>query len=97
VKQRLFDCFPDVKPRVYYDNTNPSFEKVVKEWLSTGDLVLATNLAGRGTDFQTEPDLEANGGLHVLITFLPQNARIHWQNYGRAARQGKAVSHRSLV
>ena len=38
-----------------------------------GDIIIATNLAGRGTDFKTNSQLEAKGGLHVILTFSPEN------------------------
>jgi preprotein translocase subunit SecA len=36
-------------------------------------VVTATNLAGRGTDLKISNNVEQNGGLHVIITFLPRN------------------------
>lgn len=53
-----------------------------------GDVVIATNLAGRGTDIQTD-DIEQWGGMHVIVTFMPQNQRVEDQAFGRTARQGK--------
>ncbi|MEM7382777.1 MAG: DEAD/DEAH box helicase [Bacteroidota bacterium] len=60
-----------------------------KTRVSAGEIILATNIAGRGTDLTTDPEVEANGGLHVCITFLPANSRVELQNAGRAARQGQ--------
>src|SRR6202012_2447203 len=44
--------------------------------------------AGRVWDIQIEPHVEAMGGLHVLMYESHGPARVDWQLYGRAGRQG---------
>ncbi|XP_059352795.1 uncharacterized protein LOC130698188 [Daphnia carinata] len=56
--------------------------------LDIGHVILATNLVGRGTDIKISNSLRANGGLHVCLTYLPENERISEQAMGRAARKG---------
>ncbi|MEL6152539.1 MAG: DEAD/DEAH box helicase, partial [Bacteroidota bacterium] len=57
--------------------------------MNAGDIVVATNIAGRGTDLKPSEMVEANGGLHVNITFLPASYRVELQNAGRTARKGQ--------
>jgi preprotein translocase subunit SecA len=41
--------------------------------LDIGHVIIATNLAGRGTDIKISKELTKNGGLHICLTYLPQN------------------------
>lgn len=61
---------------------------VVENKLKPGEIVITTNIAGRGTDFQLSKDIDKQGGLHVCLTFLPINSRVEEQNLGRTSRQG---------
>lgn len=70
-----------------YTMNNTDQEKNVEK-IYPGEVIVATNLAGRGTDIQTE-DIEETGGLHVILTFMPSNQRVEDQAFGRTARQGK--------
>ncbi|GMR38719.1 hypothetical protein PMAYCL1PPCAC_08914, partial [Pristionchus mayeri] len=56
--------------------------------LEPGRIILSTNLAGRGTDILVSDGLRNNGGLHVVIAFVPRNKRMEEQAMGRAARCG---------
>jgi preprotein translocase subunit SecA len=53
---------------------------------------LSTNIAGRGTDIKIDEQLRKNGGLHVIIGFMPSNSRVEMQARGRAGRNGAAGS-----
>lgn len=70
-----------------YTMNNMNQERQIEKVLP-GDIVIATNLAGRGTDIQTDA-VEQWGGMHVIVTFMPQNQRVQEQAFGRTARQGK--------
>ena len=52
-------------------------------------IILSTNLGGRGTDIQTTEEDEKNGGLHVILTYMPKNYRVLKQAFGRTSREGK--------
>ena len=54
----------------------------------TGSVMIATNMAGRGTDIPLSDDARRLGGLHVILTERHESARIDRQLQGRCARQG---------
>jgi len=62
-----------------------------------GSIVVATNMAGRGTDITLHETVAAAGGLHVISTQLNDSARIDHQLSGRCARQGDPGSHQMLL
>ena len=53
-----------------------------------GALTVATNMAGRGTDIQLQPQVITLGGLHVIGLEHYEEARLDRQLAGRAGRQG---------
>ena len=61
---------------------------IIKEAGKVGSLMIATNMAGRGTDIKLTAESRELGGLHVLATQRNSSARVDRQLAGRAARQG---------
>ena len=57
-----------------------------------GNITIATNMAGRGTDIKLGPGVADIGGLHVLGTERHEARRIDNQLRGRSGRQGDAGS-----
>ena len=57
-----------------------------------GNITIATNMAGRGTDIKLGPGVAKIGGLHILGTERHEARRIDNQLRGRSGRQGDAGS-----
>jgi preprotein translocase subunit SecA len=57
-----------------------------------GKVLIATNMAGRGTHIDISPRSEEAGGLHVIVVERNDSARIDRQLIGRSARQGQPGS-----
>jgi len=57
-----------------------------------GNVTIATNMAGRGTDIKLGPGVAQIGGLHIVGTERHEARRIDNQLRGRAGRQGDAGS-----
>ncbi|SMP76123.1 preprotein translocase subunit SecA [Neorhodopirellula lusitana] len=54
----------------------------------TGQITVATNLAGRGTDIHLDETVKQLGGLHVIVVQMHTLARVDRQLIGRGARCG---------
>ncbi|TWU41548.1 preprotein translocase subunit SecA [Novipirellula aureliae] len=59
-----------------------------------GQVTVATNMAGRGTDIALGDGVEEEGGLHVIVSEIHSAERIDRQLIGRAGRQGDRGSAR---
>ena len=62
-----------------------------------GNVTIATNMAGRGTDIVLGPGVAAIGGLHVVGTERHEARRIDNQLRGRCGRQGDPGSSRFFL
>jgi preprotein translocase subunit SecA len=62
-----------------------------------GCVTVATNMAGRGTDINLNPQVRKAGGLHVILTEFHETPRVDRQLYGRAGRQGDPGSCEAIV
>uniref|UniRef100_A0A087X602 Protein translocase subunit SecA n=1 Tax=Poecilia formosa TaxID=48698 RepID=A0A087X602_POEFO len=86
-----------VKNKMLYINNNRDNSVIFAKKLGSGDVIIATNLAGRGTDLQVSESVKHAGGLFVVQTFLPKNARVEAQAFGRTGRQGYPGSAQLIV
>lgn len=76
--------------KVYlYAHSNSKQLSSIKKKLGPGEVIIATNLAGRGTNIKVTDEGNASGGLLCLVTFLARNRRVELQAFGRTARGGK--------
>ena len=62
--------------------------QIVAEAGQPGNITVATNMAGRGTDIKLGRGVKELGGLHVIAAEPNESARIDRQLFGRGARQG---------
>ncbi len=62
--------------------------QVVAEAGLAGNVTIATNMAGRGTDIKLGPGVKEAGGLAILGTERHESRRVDRQLRGRAGRQG---------
>jgi len=63
--------------------------EIIAEAGKDGQVTIATNMAGRGTDIKLTAQAKKNGGLHVVVTDLHDSKRVDRQLIGRCARQGE--------
>jgi preprotein translocase subunit SecA len=62
--------------------------KIIAQAGQKGQVMLATNMAGRGTDILLGEGVRELGGLHIIGTERHESFRIDMQLRGRAGRQG---------
>jgi preprotein translocase subunit SecA len=71
--------------------------EIVAEAGKTGQVTIATNMAGRGTDIKLSPEVKAAGGLAIIGTERHESRRVDRQLRGRAGRQGDPGSSQFYV
>lgn len=62
--------------------------QIVQEAGMPGNVTIATNMAGRGTDIKLGPGVKEAGGLAIIGTEKHESRRVDRQLRGRAGRQG---------
>jgi preprotein translocase subunit SecA len=71
--------------------------EIVAQAGQRGQVTVATNMAGRGTDILLGPGVEELGGLHVIATERHDARRIDRQLFGRGGRRGDLGSYESFA
>lgn len=80
-----------------YTRNETQEARALDRTFDVGEVIVATNLAGRGTDIKLSDEVNVNGGMFVLLTFLPLNERVERQALGRTARKGKPGSAQMII
>ena len=62
--------------------------QIIQEAGMPGNITIATNMAGRGTDIKLGPGVKESGGLAIIGTEKHESRRVDRQLRGRAGRQG---------
>ena len=83
--------------QVLNDRQDKEEAEIVAGAGQTGEITIATNLAGRGTDIKLTTEVRDLGGLHVIVSECHESSRIDRQMIGRAGRQGDPGSAQIFV
>jgi len=86
-----------VPHRVLTAKQDAEEEELVSTAGRAGSVLIATNMAGRGTHIDLSDDARRAGGLHVVAVERNESVRIDRQLAGRCARQGQPGSVQSFV
>jgi preprotein translocase subunit SecA len=71
--------------------------KIIEIAGESGQITVATNMAGRGTDIKLSDAAREAGGLHVISCEKNISARIDRQLAGRCGRQGDPGSYEAIL
>jgi len=71
--------------------------EIIAQAGQAGQITIATNMAGRGTDIKLGPGVAEMGGLHVIASERHESGRVDRQLFGRAGRQGDPGSAQAFV
>ena len=91
LRRRGVEC--DVLNAKYHERE----AEIIKDAGQPGNVVIATNMAGRGVDIKLGEGVPGMGGLHIIGTERHESRRIDNQLRGRSGRQGDPGSTRFYV
>ena len=67
------------------DNVQDKFQK---KPVTIGNIIIATNKGGCGTDIHVDKQVNKDGGMHFILSYLSENVRVEEQAFDRTARNG---------
>ena len=86
-----------IKHRVLNAKFHEQEAEIVAEAGISGNVTIATNMAGRGTDIKLDDAAKAAGGLKIIGTERHESRRIDNQLRGRSGRQGDPGESRFFI
>ncbi|MFP5114349.1 accessory Sec system translocase SecA2 [Bacillaceae bacterium C204] len=86
-----------IKHQILNAKTEEDEAKLIAQAGQKGEIMIATNMAGRGTDIMLGESVRELGGLHIIGTERHESNRIDMQLRGRAGRQGDPGSSQFII
>ncbi|MEY8754885.1 preprotein translocase subunit SecA [Peribacillus frigoritolerans] len=86
-----------IKHQILNAKTEEDEAEIIAKAGQKKQVMLATNMAGRGTDILLGNDVKELGGLHIIGTERHESRRIDMQLRGRSGRQGDPGSTQFII
>lgn len=86
-----------IKHKILNAKTEEDEAEIISLAGQKGKVMLATNMAGRGTDIVLDEEVKELGGLHIIGTERHESNRIDMQLRGRSGRQGDPGSSQFII
>lgn len=86
-----------IKHHILNAKTEEDEARIISLAGQKGQVMIATNMAGRGTDILLGEGVKESGGLHIIGTERHESMRIDMQLRGRSGRQGDPGSSQFIV
>jgi preprotein translocase subunit SecA len=86
-----------IQHQILNAKTEEDEAKIIAHAGQKGQIMLATNMAGRGTDIVLGDGVKELGGLHIIGTERHESNRIDMQLRGRSGRQGDPGSSQFII
>jgi preprotein translocase subunit SecA len=87
----------DLSHRVLNARQDKEEAEIIAQAGQLGQITVATNMAGRGTDIKLGDGIREIGGLYVIATERHESRRIDRQLFGRSGRQGDPGTSEAFV